>query len=192
MPLWQFIYWLTITTFLCRAVYSKADIYLLDDPLSAVDIKVANHILIRCIGGILKGKAILLVTQQPQLLSSINNTALKIIKLGHENIGSTITENLFERASDHKEVSGGSLHIQGMKPTPAPRSRTGYGTFNEKKEEGGVVEMRSKGRISWKVCCNYYLSGNSIPSFLLTLTLFISVQFLFSMSDVWLKIWYSK
>ena len=29
---------------LARTVYKKADIYLLDDPLSAVDTKVANHL----------------------------------------------------------------------------------------------------------------------------------------------------
>ena len=32
---------------LARALYSEADIYLLDDPLSAVDVKVANHIFER-------------------------------------------------------------------------------------------------------------------------------------------------
>ncbi len=29
---------------LARAVYREADIYLLDDPLSAIDTKVGNHI----------------------------------------------------------------------------------------------------------------------------------------------------
>jgi ATP-binding cassette, subfamily C (CFTR/MRP), member 4 len=45
-----------------RAIYANADIYLLDDPLSAVDPKVAKHLFDRCIKLILKKKAVLLVT----------------------------------------------------------------------------------------------------------------------------------
>lgn len=43
---------------LARAVYSDADIYLLDDPLSAVDSHVGKHIFENVIGpeGVLKGK----------------------------------------------------------------------------------------------------------------------------------------
>lgn len=43
---------------LARAVYSKADIYLLDDPLSAVDSHVGKHIFDKVIGpnGLLKSK----------------------------------------------------------------------------------------------------------------------------------------
>jgi ATP-binding cassette subfamily C (CFTR/MRP) protein 1 len=43
---------------LARAVYSNADIYLLDDPLSAVDMNVSKHIFRNVIGseGILKNK----------------------------------------------------------------------------------------------------------------------------------------
>ena len=43
---------------LARAVYQEADIYLLDDPLSAVDSHVGKHIFEKVIGpeGILKGK----------------------------------------------------------------------------------------------------------------------------------------
>jgi ATP-binding cassette, subfamily C (CFTR/MRP), member 4 len=39
---------------LARAIYRKADIYLLDDPLSAVDSNVGKHIFDRCINGFLK------------------------------------------------------------------------------------------------------------------------------------------
>lgn len=45
---------------LARALYSDADVYLLDDPLSAVDAHVAKHIFDNLIGpeGVLKGKVI--------------------------------------------------------------------------------------------------------------------------------------
>ncbi|XP_016383055.1 multidrug resistance-associated protein 1-like isoform X2 [Sinocyclocheilus rhinocerous] len=49
---------------LARAVYRKADIYLLDDPLSAVDAHVGQHIFEKVIGpnGVLKNKTRILVT----------------------------------------------------------------------------------------------------------------------------------
>lgn len=43
---------------LARAVYSNADLYLLDDPLSAVDVHVGKHLFEKLIGpsGLLKSK----------------------------------------------------------------------------------------------------------------------------------------
>lgn len=49
---------------LARALYSDADIYLLDDPLSAVDTKVAKNLFQNAIRGVLKDKTVLLVTHQ--------------------------------------------------------------------------------------------------------------------------------
>lgn len=53
---------------LARAVYKKADIYLLDDPLSAVDTHVGKQLFEECILGYLKGKTRILVTHQLQFL----------------------------------------------------------------------------------------------------------------------------
>lgn len=49
---------------LARAVYARADVYLLDDPLSAVDAHVGRHLFDEVIGpkGLLAGKARLLST----------------------------------------------------------------------------------------------------------------------------------
>ena len=47
-------------------MYANADIYLLDDPLSAVDSKVGRHIVEKCIQGVLKRKAVILITHQLQ------------------------------------------------------------------------------------------------------------------------------
>ncbi|XP_019863205.1 PREDICTED: multidrug resistance-associated protein 4-like, partial [Amphimedon queenslandica] len=53
---------------LARAVYRQADVYLLDDPLSAVDAAVSRHLFERCICGILSDKIVILVTHQVQYL----------------------------------------------------------------------------------------------------------------------------
>jgi ATP-binding cassette subfamily C (CFTR/MRP) protein 4 len=47
---------------LARALYQDADIYLLDDPLSAVDPEVAQNLFNKCVTGFLKDKIVVLVT----------------------------------------------------------------------------------------------------------------------------------
>lgn len=47
-----------------RAIYKDADVYLLDDPLSAVDPHVGRHLFEDCIAGFLKGKTVILATHQ--------------------------------------------------------------------------------------------------------------------------------
>ncbi|KFD58891.1 hypothetical protein M513_00054 [Trichuris suis] len=58
---------------LARAVYQDADIYLLDDPLSAVDTAVGKSIFESCLLGHLKNKTRILVTHQLQYLKSADN-----------------------------------------------------------------------------------------------------------------------
>lgn len=53
---------------LARAVYADKDIILLDDPLSAVDARVAKHIFDKCIKGALANKTVILVTHGIQFL----------------------------------------------------------------------------------------------------------------------------
>eukprot|EP01038_Epipyxis_sp_PR26KG_P009325 gene9325-12563_t len=54
---------------LARAIYRDADIYLLDDPLSAVDAHVGQFLFKECIQSALSGKTRLLVTHHVQYLS---------------------------------------------------------------------------------------------------------------------------
>uniref|UniRef100_A0A7N8Y478 Multidrug resistance-associated protein 4 n=1 Tax=Mastacembelus armatus TaxID=205130 RepID=A0A7N8Y478_9TELE len=55
---------------LARAAYQDADIYLLDDPLSAVDAEVGRHLFEDCICGLLRKKPRILVTHQLQYLKA--------------------------------------------------------------------------------------------------------------------------
>jgi len=54
---------------LARALYADRDIYLLDDPLSAVDAHVGKHIFNNYVKKELKDKTVLFVTHQLQVLS---------------------------------------------------------------------------------------------------------------------------
>ena len=61
---------------LARAIYSDADIYLLDDPLSAVDAKVGKHLFDRCIKEFLDGRMRILVTHQVQFLKETDSVVV--------------------------------------------------------------------------------------------------------------------
>lgn len=67
---------------LARCVYRDADIYLLDDPLSAVDTHVSKHLYEDCINGYLAKKTRILITHQVQHLKDadsiiiLNNVSL--------------------------------------------------------------------------------------------------------------------
>ncbi|MCL7033975.1 hypothetical protein MKW94_011200, partial [Papaver nudicaule] len=58
---------------LARALYQDADIYLLDDPFSAVDAHTATSIFNEYILGALSGKTVLLVTHQVDFLSAFDS-----------------------------------------------------------------------------------------------------------------------
>uniref|UniRef100_A0ACB8FL16 Uncharacterized protein n=1 Tax=Sphaerodactylus townsendi TaxID=933632 RepID=A0ACB8FL16_9SAUR len=59
---------------LARAVYKKASVYLLDDPLSAVDAQVGQHVFEQVLGpnGLLKDKTRLMVTNAVHLLPRVD------------------------------------------------------------------------------------------------------------------------
>ncbi|XP_068938922.1 ATP-binding cassette sub-family C member 12 isoform X3 [Petaurus breviceps papuanus] len=61
---------------LARAVYANREIYLLDDPLSAVDAHVGKQIFEECIKKALKGKTMVLVTHQLQFLEFCDEVVL--------------------------------------------------------------------------------------------------------------------
>uniref|UniRef100_A0A4W2FZS7 Multidrug resistance-associated protein 4 n=1 Tax=Bos indicus x Bos taurus TaxID=30522 RepID=A0A4W2FZS7_BOBOX len=72
---------------LARAVYQDADIYLLDDPLSAVDAIVSRHLFEQCVRQALKEKITILVTHQLQYLKDASQI---LILKDSENIQVTL------------------------------------------------------------------------------------------------------
>ena len=67
--------------------YADADVYLLDDPLSAVDAHVGQHLMSACLCGLLKSKTRILVTHQLQFLPFAD--LVMVLNEGHiEELGS--------------------------------------------------------------------------------------------------------
>lgn len=60
---------------LARALYSDRDVYILDDPLSALDAHVANHIFRNAIRKQLRHKTVIFVTHQLQVNLLLTGTA---------------------------------------------------------------------------------------------------------------------
>jgi ABC-type bacteriocin/lantibiotic exporter with double-glycine peptidase domain len=53
---------------LARACYSSSKVVLLDDPLAAVDVPTARHLMDNVLGGVLKGRTVILVTHNKSAL----------------------------------------------------------------------------------------------------------------------------
>eukprot|EP00250_Pteridium_aquilinum_P019390 c24411_g1_i1 orf=197-4072(-) len=58
---------------LARALYSDADIYLLDDPFSAVDAQTSSHLFHECVMGAMRDKTVVLVTHQMEFLTFVDS-----------------------------------------------------------------------------------------------------------------------
>jgi len=155
-----------------RAVYSKADIYLLDDPLSAVDVRVAQLIMEDCILGLLKERCAILVTHQVKYLANIP----KVIYLSEDS------------AADEKNLVG-TEQIPTIDDLVTVTHEDDWKINSPEWEHSAVPESRSMGFISLQVWARYMRAGSTVWSLLLTLLLFIACQFFLSASDMWLKTW---
>jgi ATP-binding cassette subfamily C (CFTR/MRP) protein 4 len=89
---------------LARALYSDAQIYLFDDPLSAVDASVAKKIYDTCINGYLADKIRILVTHQVHFLAA---TADRIVYMDEGAIKFT---GSFAELAANKEINLNNLH----------------------------------------------------------------------------------
>nr|AHK05652.1 ATP-binding cassette transporter sub-family C member 4 [Tigriopus japonicus] len=113
---------------LARAIYRDADIYLLDDPLSAVDAHVGKYLFENCIQSHLKSKLVILVTHQIQFLKDAD--MILVLKKGSiqgrgtyaelESLGTDFTEFISETKEDqeNEEEEEDATLIDGEIPSP--------------------------------------------------------------------------
>ncbi|XP_042509454.1 ABC transporter C family member 3-like [Macadamia integrifolia] len=88
---------------IARALYHNADIYLLDDPFSAVDTHTGNHLFKECLLGILGSKTVIYVTHQVEFLSSAD--LILVLKEGRITQAGTYKE-ILRSGTDFMELVG--------------------------------------------------------------------------------------
>ncbi|KAF7279494.1 hypothetical protein GWI33_007172 [Rhynchophorus ferrugineus] len=183
---------------LARAVYKKADIYLLDDPLSAVDAHVGKQLFEDCINGYLRNKCVVLVTHQLQYLKNVE----KIYLLGNktvehsgtyneiQNSGKSFTqllselEDIMDEDEDDKESEKDEEDVK-----PIKRRRASTKEVVPKKDPEVEKESRGSGNISWAVYKSYFISGGHWCKILTLFLVFVTAQALGSATDYFLTIW---
>uniref|UniRef100_A0A1I7UQC4 Channel conductance-controlling ATPase n=1 Tax=Caenorhabditis tropicalis TaxID=1561998 RepID=A0A1I7UQC4_9PELO len=189
---------------LARAVYADADIYLLDDPLSAVDTHVGRKLYENLIRGFLSDKLVILVTHQIHFLNSLNSVILmknnKMIASGTlEDLRSAFSEefiNLQPATSSPEECDELYKHGAPSSPPPSPLERkASQKRVNEnvpagRPTEGTNLEVRKSGDISWSVYWEY--TKGVLDPWKLGVLLVICVlftQLLNNFVDWWLNKW---
>lgn len=122
---------------LARAVYARADVYLLDDPLSAVDEHVGRHLIDHVLGpnGLLKSKCRILATNAIHVLSIADN--LHMVKDGKLIEQGTYLEIMSQQKSQLRQ-----LIIEFGKGSKSPSTATS--SANSTKEETPNPAEKSK------------------------------------------------
>ena len=166
---------------LARAVYAEADIYLLDDPFSAVDFKVAQHIYRECIKGLLGQKTRLITSHQERVMREADDVIVlykgrmlgegSFTELKERGILNTTVESINEKENESDYIVGQKSEdeddIPDMSGRPVPSEVQGLPLSKEKQAIGAV-----SARLYW----NYFRSGVPLLAIITAICLFLISQ----------------
>uniref|UniRef100_A0A8B9RM10 ABC-type glutathione-S-conjugate transporter n=1 Tax=Astyanax mexicanus TaxID=7994 RepID=A0A8B9RM10_ASTMX len=191
---------------LARAVYRKADIYLLDDPLSAVDAHVGQHIFDKVIGpkGVLRDKTRVLVTHGTSFLPQAD---LILVLVDGEITESGSYQELLNRngafadfirtfaSSERKESDTNSVAMQSLEADiEQEQIPEDLGKLTE-------VDKARIGRVSWTALFNALLCTVKLEMYIeyfrtIGLALIVPILFLYAFQQAaslaynyWLSMW---
>ncbi|XP_051158018.1 ATP-binding cassette subfamily C member 4-like [Leptopilina boulardi] len=188
---------------LARAVYRQADIYLFDDPLSAVDAHVGKHLFEECMKHYLSGKTRILATHQLQYIKGVD--AIILLDQGkmqfYKNYQQLLQSHpeympLIAAESNPENTEDSFMERSTMRrqfSTSSNRSKTpeaGGDTDIEEDEQDpenidGLVEGTSRGTVKGSIFLNYFRAGANLFFGFIVFILFIVTQFAASLNDLY-------
>ena len=165
---------------LARAIYLDVDLYLLDDPLSAVDLKVGQHIMKNCIMGLLGNKTRLIAAHQEEHLKEAD----QVIVLYR---GKLLGKGKFSELQERCILNGGT--VTQFHNDPKELKSDSANMEKSKKGEEGMVQLTSRGKdmeiseenrfsgnVSSKLYWSYFRSGISTLPIIATICFFLVAQ----------------
>ncbi|RLU20387.1 hypothetical protein DMN91_006996 [Ooceraea biroi] len=194
---------------LARAVYRQADLYLLDDPLSAVDTHVARHLYKKCITEYLHNKTRILVTHQLQFLKQADHIVMldrgfiktqgsynELVKSDQDFIEmihildhqAQKREENVRRTSEMSSARKNSSLIRRVSQL-STASSTAYSDVDEYVGNNLEGEEMEHGQLSSKVFKEYLLHGGGYFMLFILLMLFVISQVATSGNDYWVSYW---
>ncbi|XP_023934406.1 ATP-binding cassette sub-family C member 4 [Bicyclus anynana] len=188
---------------LARAVYREADIYLLDDPLSAVDANVGRQLFDGCINEYLRGRTRILVTHQIHFLKAADFIIL--LKDGSvENMGTfdelvssgkefaQLLSSLQEgKDQDTASIASGKVE-EKEKPALLRALSTKSGADEDTRQfeaQKMAAEEKQSGNLRWEVIYSYFSAGGNIYFILFTMFLILGAAAAGSSADFWISFW---
>ncbi|XP_026577525.1 multidrug resistance-associated protein 5 isoform X3 [Pseudonaja textilis] len=189
---------------LARALYSDKSIFILDDPLSALDAHVGNHIFNSAIRKHLKSRTVLFITHQLQYLVDCDEVVFMkegcITERGsHEDLMNlngdyaAIFNSLQLGETPHIEVNLKKTANSSLKRLPEKGTKTGSVKKEKvvKKEEVQLMQMEEKGKgsVPWSVYWVYIQAAGGPVAFLTIMILFILNVGSTAFSNWWLSYW---
>ncbi|XP_065302552.1 ATP-binding cassette sub-family C member 2-like isoform X1 [Dermacentor albipictus] len=168
---------------IARAVYSQSDVYLLDDPLSALDPIVASRVFKDVIGkkGLLRHKTRIMVCNQAKYLHYMD----KLILVDKKRI--KVYDKVEDLINDPKSPKNFREALQDR----TTRLLTKNETDAEKMEENDVVgritgeESGQSSKTGWQLLCSL-LRFTGWPAVMAVLT-FVAAACAFATQQVWIK-----
>ncbi|KAF9112068.1 hypothetical protein BGX27_004016 [Mortierella sp. AM989] len=194
---------------LARAAYENADVYLLDDPLSAVDAHVDQHLWEHLIGpnGLLKDKTRILVTHAIHHLEQADQIVVvkdgEISEVGKYDALMEAKNSFYQLITDYSVNNGKKRKEKKSDGETADQdddiSETSTQGGIEKDTKTVVAKKDDKaeliaeehmvaGSVSWKVY-KIYAKAASYKASLLVILLFIVGQAIQIGTNLWLKYW---
>ncbi|KAL8462294.1 hypothetical protein ACS0TY_033372 [Phlomoides rotata] len=159
---------------IARALYQDADIYLLDDPFSAVDAHTGAHLFSECILGLLYSKTVIYVTHQVEFLPAADLILVmkdgKIKQVGKYNdilkSGSDFMELVgahekallaLDSVNEEPTISGEEMSSRNAKPGLQKQQSRSDGNDEVDETKGQLVqeEEREKGSVGLSVYWKY-------------------------------------
>ncbi|KNA13623.1 hypothetical protein SOVF_112630 isoform A [Spinacia oleracea] len=192
---------------MARAVYSKSDVYIFDDPLSALDAHVGRQVFEKCIKEDLRGRTRVLVTNQLHFLSQVDRIILVhdgLIK--EEGTFEELSESgimfqtLMENAGKMEEYTEDKYDVESSDekaPTVLANGnlndKPSGKTDPQKPKEGKSVlikqEERETGVVSANVLIRYKNALGGTWVVMVLLMCYVFTEVLRVSSSTWLSVW---